>query len=227
MYSGAFDRARRATDTTRRGAARLIAGSAMALAAGLALPGLAIAADADEIAKPAPLGDRVLGDADAPVTIVEYASMTCPHCASFHATVLPDLKKDYIDTGKAKLVFREFPLDNRALAASMVARCVEGDAFFAFNDVLFRQQRQWASPAVEPEAAKAHLVRLAKQVGISEESFDKCISNQDVLKGILAEMDRAKGEFEVTSTPTVFVNGQKMQAGASAEEIGQAIEAEL
>lgn len=177
--------------------------------------------DPDDLHEPGKNPDRILGDPNAPVTIVEYASMTCPHCATFHNTVLPTLKANYIDTGKAKLIFREFPLDDLALIVSLLARCVEGDSYFVFLDVLFKQQRTWAS---DP---KNVLMRLSKQVGITEEGFDKCIQNQEVLNGIGWERDRAKNEFDVSATPTVFVNGRKMQSGASAADISAVIDAML
>lgn len=174
-----------------------------------------------ELAAPGPMGNRVLGNPDAPVTIIEYASMTCPHCAAFHANILPSIKKNYLDTGKAKLIFRDFPLDDLAIVVSMIAHCIKGDAYFAFVNILFEQQRAWAA------APKAELTKLAKQAGITEGNFDKCIANQDVLNGIGWERKRAKNDFGVESTPTVFVNGQKMHAGATVAEYQSVIDAAL
>src|SRR5947209_14674871 len=94
--------------------------------------------------KPNPLGEMALGDPQAPITVIEYASMTCPHCAHFHLTTFPELKKRYIDTGKVRFVFREFPLDPVATGAFMLARCAGNDRYFALLDLLFHEQRQWA-----------------------------------------------------------------------------------
>ena len=107
-------------------------------------PASAQSVDIDELLKPGPLGDKILGDENAPVTIVEYASMTCGHCANFHTRTWPDLKKDYIDTGKVRFIFREFPLDPVASAAFMLARCAPQDKYFEIIDVMFEQQRSWA-----------------------------------------------------------------------------------
>ncbi|VAW09992.1 Periplasmic thiol:disulfide interchange protein DsbA [hydrothermal vent metagenome] len=207
---------------TRRKASKLLIGAASVVALPPALATSAWAqASAEriaELAKPGPNGDRVLGQHDAPVTIIEYASMTCPFCASFHANVLPAIKKNYVDTGKAKLIYRDFPLDDLALVVALLAHCVKGDAYFEFLNVLYKQQRAWAA------APKAQLMKLAKQVGITEDGFDKCIANQEVLDGIRWERDRASNDFEIRSTPTLFVNGKRMRPGASAEEFGVAID---
>lgn len=136
----------------------------------LALAGAATGAaraqtvDVAELMKPGPLGDKSLGNEKAPVTIIEYASMTCSHCANFHATVYPVLKKKYIDTGKVRFIFREFPLDAVATAAFMLARCAPPDKYFAMIDVLFEQQKNWA---FTKENAKG-LLAIAKQAGFSQ-----------------------------------------------------------
>src|ERR1051325_8235316 len=127
-------------------------------------------------------GDMILGKADAPVTLVEYASMTCPHCADFHVNQLPTIKRDYIDTGKLRLVFREFPLDGLGLQAAMVARCAGPDRFFSFLEVLFKQQLAWAR-APDPKAA---LAQIAKQGGMGEAAFAACVSDQKVNDDIVA-----------------------------------------
>lgn len=210
-------------DLDRRRASQLLLGAAAAAALPIGFAteasAQASAARIKEMMTAGPNGDRLLGDKDAKVTIIEYASMTCPHCARFHGAVLPELKKKYIDTGKANYIFREFPLDDLALIVAMLARCVEGDTYFAFLDILFKQQRKWAA------APKAELTKLSKQVGISSEAFDKCISNQDVLNGISWERDRAKNDFDVSATPTVFVNGEKTTG--SLEAISAIIDAAL
>src|SRR6266853_5170319 len=125
---------------------------------------------------PGPLGDEIQGQADAPVTIVEYASMTCPHCAHFHETTYPELKKRYIDTGKVRFIFREFPLDPLAAGASMLARCADKEKFYPLIETLFQQQSKWAIEKPIPQ-----LMAIAKQAGMSEQTFNACLSDQKML----------------------------------------------
>ena len=170
------------------------------------------------------LSDRIQGEPDAPVTIIEYASMTCPHCAAFHKNSYPKIKQTYIDTGKARLIFREFPLDKLAAATSMLARCVDDDRFFAFIDILFAQQRNWAREnPLEP------LRKFAKQAGLSDEAFDKCLSNQELLDGIVWIKDRGSSEFNVNGTPSFFVNGEfvSAQQAQDFDEFSQIVEKHL
>ncbi|MQT13930.1 DsbA family protein [Rhizobiales bacterium Sp-1] len=169
--------------------------------------------------KPTALGDRVLGKADAPVTIVEYASMTCPHCAAFHAETWPALKTQYIDTGKARFIFREFPLDPLAAAASMLARCAPEDKYYDMIDLFFDHQREWAYTDKPLDA----LQNMAKQAGFTQMSFEACLTNQKLLDGINAEKDQALSKFGVNSTPTFFVNGQKLVGEQTIESMGKAI----
>jgi protein-disulfide isomerase len=157
----------------------------------------------DDLMAPGPLEDRSLGDANAPVTIIEYASMTCPHCANFELTTYPELKKRYIDTGKVRLIFREFPLDQLAAAGAMLARCADKDKFFPLIETLFQKQNEWVvQKPIEP------LLNLAKQAGFTKESFEKCLSDQPLLDQIKAQRDRASDKLGVNSTPTFFVNGK-------------------
>jgi protein-disulfide isomerase len=172
-----------------------------------------------ELMVPPPLGDRSLGKADAPVTIIEYASMTCPHCAHFAETTFPELKKRYIDTGKVRFIFREFPLDPLAAGASMLARCADKDKFFPLIETLFQRQRQWAVEKPLPP-----LLEIAKQAGFSEQSFNACLSNQKMLDEIQAEQKRATDKFGVNSTPTLFVNGEMVKGGVSIEELAKIID---
>jgi protein-disulfide isomerase len=176
-------------------------------------------ATAAELLVPPPLGDRTLGKDDAPVTIVEYASMTCPHCAHFHETTYPDLKKRYIDTGKVRFIFREFPLDPLAAGASMLARCADKDKFYPLIETLFQQQRQWAVEKPIPQ-----LMAIAKQAGMSEQTFNTCLSDQKMLEAIQAEQKRATDKFGVNSTPTLFVNGKKQVGGVSIEDLAKVID---
>jgi protein-disulfide isomerase len=179
----------------------------------------ASAQSASELLVPPALGDRVLGKDDAPVTIVEYASMTCPHCAHFHETTYPELKKKYIDTGKVRFIFREFPLDPIAAGASMLARCADKDKFFPMIETLFQLQRQWAVEKPIPP-----LMAIAKQAGFTEQSFNACISNKKMLDQIQAEQKRASEKFGVNSTPTIFVNGKKQNGAVSIEDLSKVID---
>ena len=166
------------------------------------------------------LAERVLGRAEAPVTVIEYASLTCPHCADFHGQVLPDFKKDYIDTGKAKLVYRDYPLDAVALAAAMVARCAPKDRYFGFLDVLYRSQPSWAQSA-NPQL---EIERVARLGGLSKADFDACLDNQALMKGIQIGAERGRASFNVESTPTVIVDGKKYTGRMTARDLGEAVD---
>jgi protein-disulfide isomerase len=171
-----------------------------------------------ELMLPGPLGDQALGSANAPVVIVEYASMTCPHCASFHETIYPELKKKYIDTGKVRFIFREFPLDPLAAAGSMLARCAGGDKFFPLIETLFAQQKEWVvQKPLQPMFA------IARQAGFTQQSFDQCLENQQILQGIEESRTRAASKFNVNSTPTFFVNGKIFRGGVTLDEIEKQI----
>lgn len=156
------------------------------------------------------LKERVLGDPNAPVEMLEYASLTCPHCAAFHVTTLPKLKEKYIDTGKLKLVSRDFPLDRSAAIAAMMARCVPEANYFPVIDVLFKTQRGWAA-AENPVAA---LAGIGSQAGLSPEDFNACLQNQALLDGILKTRQAGSQQFEINSTPTFILNGTEKIAGA-------------
>ena len=173
----------------------------------------------EELMRPGPLPDLVLGKADAPVTIVEYASMTCPHCANFHKTTYPALKSKYIDTGKVRFIFREFPLDDLAVAASMLARCAGAEKSMALIDVLFASQDKWA--VRDPVPA---LLQIAKQAGFTQAGFDECLKDQKLYNDILAMRERGSKEFKVESTPTLFVNGKLQKGGATIEELDKLIQ---
>ncbi len=175
-----------------------------------------------KLLEPGSLPDKVLGKADAPVTIVEYASMTCPHCAHFHATTLPELKAKYIDTGKARLIFREFPFDPRAEAGFMLARC-SNDNYFPMIDVLFKQQQNWASV----ENAKDALLQISKLAGFSQESFEACLTDQKLLEDVRAVQKRGADEFKVDSTPTFFINGNTYKGALTIAEMSAIIDGML
>lgn len=155
------------------------------------------------------MGDLVLGRADAPVTIIEYASFTCPHCAAFHAQTFPQLKTGYIDTGKVKFIFRDFPFDEPALRASQLARCAGPERYYGFVSALFQQQQVWAR-AADPIAA---LQQLARVGGMSEEEFRACLANKQVEEVVLKNRLTGNQEHKVNSTPSFLVNG-KLISGA-------------
>ena len=155
-----------------------------------------------DLMQPNPLGEMAIGTDSAPITVIEYASMTCPHCAHFSETTFPELKKRYIDTGKVRFIFREFPLDRLAFAGFLLARCVPSDKYFPMIETLFAQQRDWVvqSP-LQPMRA------IAKQAGVSQEAFDACLEDHKLIEGIEKVRSQAADKFGVNSTPTFFVNG--------------------
>jgi protein-disulfide isomerase len=171
---------------------------------------------------PGALPDRVLGNADAPVTIIEYASLTCPHCAQFATTTFPELKKRYIDTGKVRFIYRDFPLDQLAAAGSMLAHCAPAERYFDVIDALFHQQKKWAVNKPLPP-----LLAIAKQAGFTQQSFEACLSNQKLLDDLEKGRDRAAKQFGVSSTPTFFINGQIQRGGMSIEELEKLIQPHL
>ena len=177
---------------------------------------------AAELMAPGPIEDLPLGKDDAPVTIIEYASMTCPHCAHFEETTWPQLKKDYVDTGKVRYIFREFPLDPLAAAGAMLARCGGKDKFIPIIEVLFKQQRDWVVQKPIPP-----LLAIAKQLGFTEESFNHCLSDQKLLDQIEAERELAASKFGVNSTPTFFINGKIYRGAVDIDEMSKAIDAAL
>lgn len=166
-----------------------------------------------------PLGDQILGQENAPVTIIEYASLTCSHCADFAEVTFPQVKKKYIDTGKVRYVFREFPFDPVAAGAFMLARCAPQDKYFPILHLLFKTQQQWAV-----ERPLQPLLGIAKQVGFTEDSFKACLANQKVLDGIEWVRNRAAEKFKVNATPTFFINGQKVTGEISIDEIDKLIQ---
>lgn len=176
---------------------------AAALFAGLLLPAIATA---DILPTEEALADRVIGNAEAPITIIEYASLTCPHCADFHAETLPQLKKDWIENGKAKLIYRDFPLDKYAAAASQIARCAPKDRYFTFLNAFFAQQKNWAH-AKDPIKILSQLAGLG---GMSQADVDACLANEKLQDGILQMRLEGQMEYDVNSTPSFVINGKKV-----------------
>ncbi|MBO6755278.1 MAG: DsbA family protein [Roseibium sp.] len=200
--------------------------SGLALVSGVfAMPSLSFAQsyNEEELLIPGPLGDKTLGADDAPVTIIEYASMTCGHCANFHTRTYPDIKKDYIETGKVRFIMREFPLDPVATAAFMLARCAPEDKYFDIIDIMFDQQRSWAFT----DNPYNSLLNFSKQIGFTQESFEQCLTNQGLLDAVNAVRDRGSSEFGVNSTPTFFINGDKHPGALSFDEMAKLIDDQL
>ncbi len=181
------------------------------------------AEDLSDLMNPGPLADIFIGKEDAPVTIIEYASMTCPHCATFHNDVLPSLKENFIDTGKVRMAFREFPLDARAYAASMLTRCAGNDFHYPMTEVLFKQQKTWAT-AEDPRPA---LLQIAKLAGFTQETFEDCLKNQELLDNVNATRKKAAEVFGVNGTPSFFINGERYRGRVTVEEMSAAIEGYL
>lgn len=150
---------------------------------------------------------RTLGDENAPITIIDFSSLSCSHCADFHLKVLPELKKEYIDTGKAKLVFADFPLNLPALQATALTRCItDKDAYFAMIDQLFRTQTEWGAT----DNARGNLINAVKFSGLSREDAAKCIDNPVLISGLLQQQDEAKTKYSIQSTPTfILLKGDK------------------
>lgn len=175
----------------------------------------------EELMKPGELPELAVGPADAKVVVVEYASMTCGHCAAFHNKVFPELKKKYIETGKVRFIMREFPLDNLAAAASMLARCAGGEKTFALIETLFATQPEWAFKEGNPVP---RLFEIAKQAGFTQESFDKCLTDQKLLDAVTATRTRASEKFGVSATPTFFINGKRLQGAPVLAEFEKMID---
>ena len=207
---------------TRRQATRIIGATALASAAGLesfALPARAADPSADDLAVAGPLGDVWLGPADAKCTIIEYASMTCPHCAAFHADTWPKLKQTYIDTGKVRFTLREFPLDNFAALGFMVARCAGNDKYYPMVDLMFDKQQDWAFV----EKPRDALASLVKQAGFTQKTFDECLKNQQIRAGVEAVRSRGETVIGVNATPTFFINAKKYDGEMSFEAMDKII----
>ena len=181
----------------------------------------AMAQSAADVAKPQSLPDMAIGPANASVTITEYASMTCPHCANFNEAVFPKLKSEFIDSGKVRYVFREFPLDIKAAAGSMLARCIAKDdapKYFAVIDLLFRQQNEWVL-----KNTTETLTRIGKQAGLSQQQVEDCLKDQALLDKIAADQKYANEVLKVNSTPTFFINGEMLKGETSFDEFSKRI----
>lgn len=175
--------------------------------------------DMAKLLEPGALPEMMIGEADAPVTVVEYASMTCGFCATFHRDTYPEIKTRYVDTGKVRFIVREFPFDPRSAAAFMLARC-SGDRYFAMVDVMFQQQDNWA----RAEDGRAAMLQIAKLAGFSQEEFEACLTDQKLLDDVNKVRNRAANEFEVDATPTFFINGSKYSGALTVGEMSAIID---
>jgi protein-disulfide isomerase len=175
----------------------------------------------EDLMKASDLPDIAIGPDDAKITIVEYSSLTCPHCADFSNLVLPSLKTKYIDTGKVRFISREFPLNNLAAAGAMLARCVDKDKAFTLIDTLFASQKTWAFGEGNPVP---RLFDVAKQAGFTQETFDKCLTDQALLDKVNAIRTRGGDVFKVSSTPTFFINGKRLAGNNRLEDFDKVIQ---
>ena len=180
----------------------------------------AAAFSAEELAIAGPLGDKILGNALAPVTIIEYASMTCSHCASFHQNGFKFLKERYIDSGKVRYILREFPTDPLAAAGFMLAHCGGEGRYFPIVDLIFAQQSVWTRSERPVDA----LLNVVKQAGFTQESFETCLRNQTLYDGVQAARQRGSEKFSVDSTPTFFINGRRVTGALAPQELEKIIE---
>ena len=200
---------------TRREALVLLGAATAAAVLLPSFPASAQAVPAEDLAFAGPLGDIALGAADAKVTIVEYASLTCSHCAAFHRDTYPELKKRYIDTGKVRFVLREFPLDPLATAGFMLARCDGNDKYYPVTDLLFDRQSAWAFTQKPLDA----LQQMMRQAGFSQEKFEGCLKDKALYDAVMAVRKHADEKLKVNSTPTFFINGERKSGTMSIDEL--------
>jgi len=198
----------------RRSLLRLMALSGALLPVGLGMAH-AETMKMEDLAVEGPLGDVFMGSPDAKVTIIEYASMTCSHCANFSTKIFPLVKEKYIDTGKVRFTLREFPFDPLATAAFMLARCKGNDKYYAMVDLLFAQQKAWTGSDKPTEA----LLSVVRQAGFTQESFETCLKNKAIYDGVNFVKERGAKVFGVDSTPTFFINGEKRSGSISIEDM--------
>jgi len=171
----------------------------------------------------AALADRFIGAEDAPVTMIEYSSLTCPHCAAFHTGALAEIVETYVETGKLKIIVRDFPLDGRAAAASLLARCAPADRYFPLVDLMFKQQQKWAR-SDDPLNALAEMGRFA---GMGQSDIEACFQNEDLYAGILEKKAAYQKEHSIKSTPTFFINGDMVSGNQPFSEFREVIESHL
>ncbi|KAA6204738.1 MAG: DsbA family protein [Candidatus Tokpelaia sp.] len=173
--------------------------------------------------RPGELKDMAEGDARAPVTIIEYAALSCGHCADFYLNTMPQLREKYIKTGKVHYILRELAVEPRGTAAAMLTRCVPEDRFFPFVQLLFEKLEEWA---FAPDG-KTPMMRLAKMAGLDEKEFNACLTNQNLLDQFRKTADLAMKDFDIRVTPTIFINGQKYEGALTVNEISLIIDKAL
>ena len=166
--------------------------------------------------------DFVIGDEDAPITIIEYASMSCSHCANFHKNTLPDLKTEYIDTGKVRMIFRDFPFNYPALLGSMMMRCIPNEVRYDYMNVLYQLQSKWVNR--DPTVTKKELYKIMQSGGMTKDEFDSCYSNLDIENEILEAVMAAQNDFNIRSTPSFIVNGNLVEGNKNTKEFRQIID---
>lgn len=180
-------------------------------------------ASAEPLSAEEALKDRILGDANAPVEIIEYASLTCPHCGDFHRDKLDTLKKDFIDTGKAKLVFRDFPFDRVGLGGAMIARCVAPDRYYQVLDVIYKKQEEW----VTSKDPMGELRKIGRFAGLSDADIDTCLADKKLMDGILQHRVDAMQKYKVEATPSFIINGELITGNQPIETFTEVIEKHL
>ncbi|MGL4727300.1 MAG: DsbA family protein [Bosea sp. (in: a-proteobacteria)] len=203
---------------TRR--ALVAAMGATSMSTMLARPALAQTPSVADLAVAGPLGDMPIGAADAKVTLIEYASLTCGHCARFHKDTWPALKAKYVDTGKMRYILREFPLDPLATAGFMVARCAPEGKYHPVVDLLFQQQQNWAFV----DKPLASLINTLRQAGFTQETVEACLKRDEIYAGVNEVKNRGAEKLGVSSTPTFFINGQKHSGALSLQEFEKIID---
>ena len=166
--------------------------------------------------------DFVIGDENAPVTIIEYASMSCSHCANFHKNTLPELKTEYIDTGKVRMIFRDFPFNYPALLGSMMLRCIPNEVRYDYMNVLYQLQSNWVNR--DPTVTKKELYKIMQSGGMTKDEFDSCYSNLDIENEILEAVMAAQNDFNIRSTPSFIVNGNLVEGNKNTKEFRQIID---
>ncbi len=169
------------------------------------------------------LSERTMGRDDAPVTILEHSSLGCPHCAAFHRDTLPKIKQTYIDTGQVRLVFNDFPLGNRALAAAMLARCVDRDKFFGLVELFFRSQKKWS----DSRRPLDELLKVVRFAGMSKADFDACLGNEALMNGIRQRAGAASKKYDIQATPTFIIGETKVPGNLPFEKFRKIIDQAL
>lgn len=197
----------------------LLASAAILASYALSVPTLATAADDAALMAPGALQEKSFGNEKAPVTVIEYMSMTCPHCQNFHMATWPEIKKKYVDTGKIRFIFREFPFDPRSTAAFMLARCVGEDKWYPVVDLLFRSQATWARAQDGRQALQSSMA----VTGMSQKDFEACLTDQALLNKVTAVANKGK-ELGVDSTPTFFINGKKYAGALPLDEFSKIVD---